>query len=204
MTDRFANLKKVPKQPARRLLALANARLSLPLDSPPAADVSTVLHELASKDAPGDMIRLLAAALPAREGIWWACLAGGDLVTGGAPVPPTLAAARAWVFKPGDDTRENARLALETVDPLDDTDLCARAVTMHDGKMGTGDLAGLDAPVGAMSTMVLGMVLKSLSAAPPETLLAHIDLLIERALDIARGGNGRLETATGEIGETTP
>ena len=191
MGERFANLRKIPKEPARRFLALSNARLSVKLTSPAAAPVETVLAELDGVSARSDMIRLLAAALPARECIWWGCLAAGDLVSEDAPLPPPLAAARAWVFKPTDETREAARLAAETADPDDETTLCGNAVAMHDGRLGTGEMAAHRAPAGAVGTFVFALNVMSLSRATPDTLAERYDMLIDRALDIARGGNGR-------------
>ncbi|WP_226778939.1 DUF6931 family protein [Oceaniglobus trochenteri] len=195
MDERFANLKKIPKDPARRLLALANAKLVTPLESPAAAPVGTVLAELAGKGAHGDMLRLLAAALPARECIWWGCLAAGDLVADDAPMPRPLAAARAWVFKPTEESRAAAQAALETADADDETTLCANAVVMCDGKLGLGDLSALDAPAGALGTFIFGQNVKSLASSTAETVEARATLLVDRALDIARGGSGRLNTA---------
>ena len=51
MSERFADLKKIPKQPAARLLALGNARLQSRLKSPASASVADVLIELAAADA---------------------------------------------------------------------------------------------------------------------------------------------------------
>ncbi len=49
MNERFADLTKLPRQPAARLLALANAKLQTPLESPASAPVEAVLAELEGK-----------------------------------------------------------------------------------------------------------------------------------------------------------
>lgn len=193
MSGRYADLRKIPREPARRLLALANAKLGTPISSPAAAPVEVVLGELEAAGAFVDTLRLLSAALPARECIWWGCLAAEDVLQG-QPVPRSLAAAQAWVFKPTEENRELARQAVEAAEPDDETTLCATAVTMHDGKLGGGELAQYDAPQGGRATMIFGMNLKSLGTATPETFVAHRERLIDRALDIARGGNGRIES----------
>lgn len=193
-TDRFAGLKKIPKEPALRLLALANMRLDRPLVAPASAPVDVVLAELDAADAWLDMLRLLAAALPPRERVWWGCLAVEDTLPDGGPPPATLVAAQAWVFKPGDDTRDRARTALELAEFDDTATLCATAVAMCDGKLGTGDLAAHDAPAGAASMAILGAALQSLGAVDSAGFEAQKARLIDRALDIARGGNGRLGT----------
>ena len=191
-SDRFAGLKKIPKEPALRLLALANMKLDCPLKAPASAPVDVVLAELDAAGAWLDMLRLLAAALPPRERVWWGCLAAEDTLTEDAPRPLTLTAAQAWVFKPSDDTRAKARSALEAADPDDQATLCAMAVAMCDGKLGPGDLAAYDAPPGAAAIAVFGAALLSLGAVDSAGFEARKTLLVDRALDIARGGNGRL------------
>jgi len=192
MSDRFAGLKKIPKDPAMRHLALANMRLDTVPETPASAPVEQVLAALDAKGAWLDMLRLLAAALPPRERVWWGCLAAEDTIPDPSSPPPPLAAARAWVFKLNDETRDRARQAAELAEFDDDTVLCATAVAMHDGKLGTGDLAAYDAPVGVSAMSILGVNLVSLGTADAPDFEAHQTRLIDRALDIARGGNGRL------------
>jgi hypothetical protein len=189
MTERFANLSKLPQEPALRLLALANAKLTARPALPAAAPVPEMLAALEAAGARDDMLRLLAAALPVREAIWWGCLAAGDLVPPGAPVPKPLAAARAWVYSPTPENRDVARLAAEGAEV--DTVLAAAACAMCDGKIGPGELAAFDAPPGAVATFVFGLNIHSLSRAPAPLFDAHADMLIDRALDIARGGDGQ-------------
>lgn len=193
MSERFTGLKKIAKEPALRLLALANMRLDTKLKSPASAPVDQVLAELDAAGAYVDMLRLLAVALPPRERVWWACLAAEDtLVDRKAPLPTPLAAAQAWVFKPSDEAREKARQSVELAEFDDTTTLCATAVAMCDGKLGTGELSGYDAPTGTAAAAVFGMNLMSLGTAEADAFEAHRTRLIDRALDIARGGNGRL------------
>lgn len=193
MSGRFTDLKKVPPEPAARMLAMANAKLVTPLKSPASAPVETVLEELDAAGALFDMLRLLAVALPPRERTWWACLAARDLLDPAAKkLPPPLAAAEAWVFKPTDENREAARAAAEAADSDDDTALCATAVALCDGTLGPGELAQYPAPPGGAATVVFGVVMLSLSQ-HADRFDAHGRLLVDRALHIARGGNGRLE-----------
>lgn len=192
MADAYDGLTKIPDQPASRLLALANTKLDYAVVAPAAADVPTVLRELAGAYQPAEMIRVLAASLPLREGVWWACLAARDLLGPEARVPRTLSAAEAWVFDPSDDNRAAARAALDAAEADDVAVLCASAVSMCDGKLGPGELAQYDAPPGASQISVFGQVMLSL-AAREEQFFHQIKLLIERALDIARGGNGAID-----------
>ena len=149
MTERYADLKKIPKVPAAKLLAEANTKLDTKLDLPASAPVETVLAALEEADALLDMIKLLAFSLPPREGAWWACLAARDIIGENADRTNCMATAETWVFKPSDETREAARQAAELADADDETSLCAVAVAMCDGKLGVGEMQNYDAPPGA-------------------------------------------------------
>ncbi|MFQ5621865.1 MAG: hypothetical protein ACE5FS_00565 [Paracoccaceae bacterium] len=193
MSERFADLKKIAREPAARLLATANAKLQTKVKAPASASVEAVLEELDENGAVVDMLRILSLALPARERVWWACLAARDLVGQDVePAPPPLAAAEKWVFKPTDENREAAREALELAEMDDQTELCATAVIFCDGKIGTGDLADVDAPPGGSATAAFVMNATALSESG-EKFDAYGQLLVDRALDIARGGSGRLD-----------
>ena len=195
--ERFSGLKKVPRQPAARLLALANARLDTALAAPASAPVEEVLAELASKGATVDLLRLLAVALPVRERVWWACLAARDTLAAGADAPPPLKAAEAWVFRPTEENRAAVQAALAVADIDDDTVHCATAVLYCDGTLGPGDLAQHPAPPGASELCAFAMTVIALGARSAE-FDAFGQVLVDRALDIARGGSGRVGTATEE------
>ena len=191
-SKKFAGLTKLPQQPAARLLAMANAELDTEINAPASATVETVLQELEQKGALIDMLRLLSVALPARERVWWSCLAARDTLPEGAKLPPPLAAAEAWVFKPTEENRAVAHHAVQHASMKDDTKHCAMAVQFHDGKLGPGDLAQHDAPPGGseVSAFAMNVVAIGRSGKPLEIAAG---LLIDRALDIARGGSGRMD-----------
>ncbi len=203
MSDRFSDLKKIPKEPAARMLARVHVKLATPVSAPVSAPVEVVLDELAGKEAWVDVLKLLAIALPAREAVWWACIAARDVVGHDKKATtPCLKASEAWVFDPTEKNREAARVSLDNVYIDDDTELCATAAMYAPGNMGPGDLADYPAPAGAVSSCAFGMNMVSLSAATDFD--AHLQLLIDRAVDIARGGNGQLAPAeateaTGEV-----
>ncbi|MBE3639602.1 hypothetical protein ICN82_15485 [Mangrovicoccus sp. HB182678] len=189
MTGRFDELTKIPAEPAMRLLAGANARLAVRLPLPATAGVGQVLDGLAAAGGYVDMLRLLSVALPGRERVWWACLAGRDLCAGAEP-PRTLAAAEAWVFRPGEETLAAVAQALEAAPPEDDLSLCALAALYADGRLGGGHLAEMAAPPGGAAAAAFGVNVMALECHGPD-LAAAADVLIDRAADIARGGSGR-------------
>ncbi|MBC7156730.1 MAG: hypothetical protein H5U20_04345 [Rhodobacteraceae bacterium] len=193
MTTRFDDLKKIPPEPAARMLARTGLKLTTPLKAPASAPVGAVLAELEAAGAAFDMLLMLAVALPAREAVWWGCLAARDR-TGpvrGRDVPPPLAAAETWVFKPSDETRAAAKTAMEGAEPDDDTVYCAMAALYADGTLGPGDAAEFPAPPAGVASAVHTLNMLSVQANKAR-FAEHARLLIDRGLDIARGGNGNV------------
>jgi hypothetical protein len=197
MTSRYENLRKIPSEPAAKLLANANTRLQTKHGLPASAPVSAVLAELEKLAAKIDMLRLMSVALPPREATWWACLAARDLVGADAKqVPQPLAAAERWVFKPNQDNRAAVRHAYETAEQDDDTAYCAMAALYADGTLGPGDLNQHAAPPNGVSAAVFAMNLIAMRA-NADRMQVFLDILIDRALDIGRGGNGKVEAGQG-------
>jgi hypothetical protein len=191
MKFRFDDLKKIAAEPAARMLAMGHAKLQSQPALPASASVPQMLQALQDDGEFVDMLHMLAVALPPREAVWWSCLAARDLVGHDSLQPPLpLAAAERWVFKPDAENREAARQAMDLADIDDDTVHCAMAAAYAEGNLGEGDLADAEAPPNAVSASVLCMNMKSL-AETTDTFEHHLEILIARALDIARGGNGK-------------
>ncbi|WP_428925592.1 DUF6931 family protein [Marinibacterium sp. SX1] len=193
MSDRFSGMIKVPQEPAAKLLARAGARLTVAIEAPASAGVDAVLAELEARGELFDMLHLLAVALPPRERVWWACLAARDYVGPASERDPRpLSAAEAWVFDPSDDNRTAASDAIDAAYVDDNTVHCAMAALYFDGTLGPGDLARFPAPAGAAEAAAFGMNMVALGEMS-DRFEEHGLLLVDRAVDIARGGNGRLE-----------
>lgn len=193
MMDRYENLKKVTADPVAKQLARANILLKTPLAAPASARAEAVLSELDSKKAWIDMLLLLAVLLPPRERVWWACMAARDYIGPRSKQdPPSLIAAEAWVFDPSAANREAARQSLDHAYVDDDTVNCAVAVLYADGTLGPGDLAQYPAPAGAAEASVFAMNMVALGELS-DRFEEHTQILIDRAVDIARGGNGQIK-----------
>jgi hypothetical protein len=191
MAGRFSNLTKIPTDPAAKLLAQSNIKLDTTLDAPASAPVEAVLDELDAKNATVDLLRLLSIALPARERVWWACLAARDIVGQGVEnETPSLHAAETWVFRPSEENRDIAIDTMEHADNDDVTVHCAMAVMYCDGTLGTGDLAQMPAPPGGSSIAAFAMNIEAISTRTDD-FDSYIQELIDRAVDIGRGGNGK-------------
>jgi uncharacterized protein DUF6931 len=151
-----------------------------------------VLAELEDKGALVDLLRLLAILLPPRERVWWACMAARDYLGPRSDKdPPSLVASETWVFNPSDENRDAARNSLDHAYVDDDTVNCALAVLYADGTLGPGDLAQYPAPAGASETAAFAMNMVALGELS-DKFEEHGKLLIDRALDIGRGGNGQV------------
>ena len=191
MNDRFSKLKKISPEPAAKLLALSELELETKLTSPVSATVETVLNELNEQGAGLDIVRLMAASLPTRERVWWSCLAARDIVGAGFEnETPCLRTAEAWVFRPSDETREAVLHAMQHVPPKDKTVYCAMGVMYSDDTLGPGELAQFPAPPGGCAIAAFAMNVEAL-AFRKDIWDQHMQTVIDRALDIARGGNGK-------------
>ncbi len=198
MSKRFENLRKIPPEPAAKILANTNTKLTTKLTLPASAPVPAVLEALEQQNAWLDMLRLLSVALPPREATWWACLAARDLVGPDVErVPPPLAAAESWVFKPSEENRAAASDAYHHAEMDDDTVYCAMAALYADGSLGLGEMKQHPAPPNGVGAAVLAMNLLALRAHGDQAVVFS-GVLIDRGLDIARGGNGRAEAGAGQ------
>lgn len=198
MPGRFSDLTKIPNEPVAKLLSQANVKLDTKLDAPASAMPEVVFEELESKGAFEDILKVMAFVLPAREATWWACLAARDVV-GSGPDGEThaLKAAEAWVFRPTAENREAAFDTIDVSDPGDPTLNCALAVTYSDGTSGPGDLAQVPGPPGGPAISVFCMVADAVSHISPD-YDAALQVLIDRGIDIAKGGSGKLKGIEGE------
>lgn len=193
MSERFSEMKKIPNEPAARILAARATKLGTPVEASANAPVSVVLAELETKEAWVDMLRLLSVALPEREAVWWACLAAREHLAGGEPTA-CLLAAEAWVFEPNDANRGKVQMVLDVADMDDDTTLAATAALYAPGNMGPDEMAQHAAPPAAVSACAFAMNMTTLDGSSDP--IARLKFLIDRGVDIACGGNGRIKAAS--------
>jgi hypothetical protein len=140
-----------------------------------------------------DGIRFLAHALPPREAVWWACLAArAALIAGDPAAQAALEAAEAWVYQPDEDHR---RVAMAAAAALANNNPARWAATA--AAWTGGSLAPPEAPIvppGATLTgqAAAGAVLLAAVQSEPEAAPDRHRRAIAQALDIARGGSGRI------------
>ncbi len=193
MSERFKDMVKVPKEPVAKMLSQTNTRLTTPIDAPVASLPEEVLAELDGKGAMADVLRLLSIVLPPRERVWWACLAARDYIGPKSDKDPkSLVASEDWVFKPTEENRERARLSMDDAYIDDETVNIAMSVLYADGTLGPADMAEYPAPAGAAETFAFVMNIVALDK-NSDRFEEYGQMLIDRAVDIGRGGSGRIE-----------
>lgn len=193
----FEGLTKLPEKPALPILARAKVKLDTQITLDAGASIGEMLQALDAQrgladTAEVDMIKLLAQAMPKREAVWWSCLAARDIVGHKEELKEgCLFTAEAWVFKPTDDNRRAAFAALQAADPDDPASLAAMGAVYASGTYGPDELEDAEVPPGVFGHVIFGQVLTSMDAMGEADTFDWFWMLIERALDIAKGGNGK-------------
>ena len=189
-------LQKLDNQPpdglcAARALVLEDPAVADAAASMPAADF---LLWLIDEEHHVEAIRYLASALPAREGVWWACVCARRAL-GTEPWPEDVAAleaAEAWVFKPADDgLRRAAMRAAEATDMQSAASLAAVACFFSGGSVAPEGQPDEPPPVAVCSAMVAGAVLYAGAKGAGERAPERYRMLLDMGLDIASGGSGK-------------
>ncbi|BCH27595.1 hypothetical protein MesoLjLc_74820 [Mesorhizobium sp. L-8-10] len=152
------------------------------------------LSLLVEAEAIGDAIRFLAFALPIREGVWWAvAVAQGNLAAPSPVEAECLERAAGWVYQPDDARRRACMVSAETANFDGAAAYAALAAFWSGGSMAPPDMpeALPDPRLGAIG--VGASILLSITSGDPLTLNERFRAAIARGIDIANGGNGRLE-----------
>jgi len=197
MNSAFTGLVKIEKRSAGEVVRLGKAKFPFRPETKPDDPVVNLIEELVAQNLMMDALKILALALPPREGVWWGCLAARDMLE---PEQKTkaLTAAEAWVFKPGQETKkalEPFAQDTETADML----MCEAGFNVplpddEEAPMGPPSLPGL---------LIFSAQLQSFYAHDlPDDISRQGQLLLGRGLNIAKGGNGQVgEESSGKMGE---
>jgi len=143
-----------------------------------AADGNALLSRLLDAGLAVDAVRLVASALPPREGVWWAWTAAAHAakLAGATGVDPSaaaaLAAAERWMVTPDDGCRRSAWAAAQQAGLETPAGNAAGAAFMTGGSVAPAELAPVPPPPGIHATMVFVAVVSSAAIDP-----AHFDPL---------------------------
>lgn len=193
---------KIPVKPFRKVGAAKAADICARME--PSADARAFLVPdlspqgylslLVEAELIGDAIRFLAFALPAREGVWWACVvARSDMPDLVEADEQCLELAAGWVYEPGEARRRSCMAAAESAKFEGAAAYAALAVFWSGGSMAPEGMpeAPPDPKLGPIG--VGASVLLSITAGDPRRLNERFERAVIRGIDIADGGNGRLE-----------
>lgn len=137
-----------------------------------------------------DALRFLAHALPAREGVWWACV-----VAGAAPLTAIqaqcLARAEDWVYAPGEPERRSCGTAAEVAAFKGPHAYAALSAFWSGGSLAPKGMAEVAPRPYLAAVGITASLLLSLAVGDPAQGHERFRDILARGLDIAGGGNGR-------------
>lgn len=142
-----------------------------------------------------DALQLLAFGLPPREAVWWACVCTRSEL--GPETPPVavkaLQAAEAWSFRPDEERRRTAEAAADASELEHPAGWAALAAFWSGGSLVRPDLQAVEptpdlTPKAVYASVSLAGYLKDPGAAD-----ARFEEYVQRGIDLANGGSGRLE-----------
>ena len=195
--DRFGPLTKIKITAAEvagraKLTDAARALLS------PEAAVGEYLALLVDQELFIDSVTLLAHALPKREAVWWACLAARNLIDADTlpEIQAVLESAEIWVRKPGDDTRRAAMEHAQKTQFDHPAVWAAVGAFWSGGSMVAPELPAVPPAEHLTGLAVSGAVQLSVLSREPQLAPEKFRVLIDQAIDIANGGNGRPKKAS--------
>lgn len=135
-----------------------------------AGDADAMLDTLLQAGHLADALRVMAVALPPREGAWWAWAAASHVakLAGEGNVPPEAVAAldalARWIGAPDDQTRRAAWAASEKAG-MDTAAGCAAAIPFFTaGSIAPADVAVIPPPPAIYTTLVATTVLLASTA----------------------------------------
>jgi uncharacterized protein DUF6931 len=192
------NLKKITVASAREICALATAG-GFNLTAPTGASPAQFLTELAAAKDLNPALQFLAFALPPREAVWWACLCARDQLREPVPEPlvAAVAAAEAWVRKPTEENRRAAMACAQATDMKSPAAWAAVAAFWSGGSLAPENLPEVAAPPQLLGSAVVSAVTLAAVKSDPKFADQKRARYLRAAIDIAKGGNGRIDPATG-------
>ena len=171
-------------------------RARVPDDAKPlvatAADGAALVQTLTSNAMQAEALRVIAAALPPREGVWWAWVSARHAsqlgVGGGAPAPAVtaaLAAVERWISNPDDDSRRAAWAAGERAGLETAAGCTAAAVFFTSGSVAPAEVAAVPPPAG-VDRMLVGNAVALAAATNPAHFEALAGAYVAQGLEVVK------------------
>lgn len=142
----------------------------------------------------GDAIRFLAFALPVREGVWWACVTASENSEEFTPAQALcLKRSISWTYEPTDAHRRACMDAAKAVSFEGAAAYAALAAFWSGGSLAPENMPEVLPDATLAPTGVGASLLLSITTGDPASRGQRFQQAVTRAVDIANGGNGRLE-----------
>jgi hypothetical protein len=192
------HLKKITVPSAQEICALATAG-GFPLTAPDGASPAAFLNSLLAAKNLGEAVQFFAFALPAREAVWWACVCSRETLPD--PVPPPLqeavSATETWVRNPTEENRRTAMSRAQATDMKSPAAWAAIAAFWSGGSLAPENLPEVPPAPHLIGCAVAGAVMLAAVKSEPQLADQKRARFLVSAIDIANGGNGRLQPAGG-------
>jgi hypothetical protein len=157
-----------------------------------AADGAAVVETLNANGKRAEALRVIAAALPPREGVWWAWVSARHAAQIGAPsgtpapaITSALAAVERWIATPDDDARRAAWAAGERAGLETAAGCAAAAVFFTSGSVAPPDVAPVPPPAGVDRRLV-GNAVALAAAANPAHFEALVGAYLAQGLEVVK------------------
>jgi hypothetical protein len=171
-------------------------RSGLPDDATPLAatvtDGASLVQVLAGNGKPVEALRVIAAALPPREGVWWAWVSArhaSQLAAADRQSPPAVSAALAaverWNSNPDDDARRAAWSAGERAGLETAIGCTAAAVFLTSGSVAPPDVPPVPPPAG-VDRMLVGNAVALAAASDAVHFEALAGAYLAQGLEIVK------------------
>ena len=157
-----------------------------------AADGGALVQALVADGKAPEAFRVMAVALPPREGVWWAWVSARHATqlaaSGGEPAPPltaALAAVEQWIANPDDDRRRAAWDAGQAAGLETAAGCAASAVFFTSGSVAPPDVTPVPPPAGIDRFLVSNAVALA-AAAHPQHFEALAGAYIAQGLEVVK------------------
>jgi hypothetical protein len=158
-------------------------------------DVADALDRLEAGGFTAEAVRVLAHALPKREGVWWACMCAANTAPADLPEPDRLAreTAELWVRQQKDEQRRGAMTHAEEAGFRSPEAWAGVAAFWSGDSISPVGNPAVPAPPQAVGGAVSGAVALSAVRGDLTRHQARLKRFLESGRNIAAGGPGRMQ-----------
>ncbi|MFT7559580.1 MAG: hypothetical protein ACI93R_001492 [Flavobacteriales bacterium] len=161
------------------------------------ANISDAITALTSCNQYGDAIKLLAHGLPKREAVWWACLAtrATQSDTADENNVNALIATEDWVKKPSEENLKRVNELSKATKYETAASWAATAAAWCTGSLTPEGEEPVAPPEYLYAHAVAGSILLASHEGDGESASQNelLQLFLKQGLDLAKGGNGKVE-----------